>query len=222
MAKAVGKANTMINNFWSFSYIVRRFKEKAEEYGIKVVEVGEYKTSSRCPFCRSENITTNGRLFKCLDCGLEAHRDAVGALNIGCLYGGSVNGVVAHPLLLRWDGVRWEPKRTVNNQPMNTLEARISRLQPWRMSMLILIIYNALIQCCLRVIDLERKFTVILKREEDGGYSVRCLKLPAAISQGETREEALENIKDVITLVLQELEERALKINDSGIEIVVV
>jgi predicted RNase H-like HicB family nuclease len=105
---------------------------------------------------------------------------------------------------------------------MNTLEARISRLQPWRMSMLILIIYNALIQCCLRVIDLERKFTVILKREEDGGYSVRCLELPAAISQGETREEALENIKDVITLVLQELEERALKIHDSGIEIVVV
>jgi putative transposase len=32
-----GKANTMINNFWSFSYIVRRFKEKAEEYGIEVI-----------------------------------------------------------------------------------------------------------------------------------------------------------------------------------------
>jgi putative transposase len=31
-----GKANTMINNLWSFSYIVRRFKEKAEEYGIEV------------------------------------------------------------------------------------------------------------------------------------------------------------------------------------------
>jgi hypothetical protein len=56
-------------------------------------------------------------------------RDAVGALNMGGLNGGSVNGVVAHPLLLRWDGMRWEPKRAVNNQPMNTLEARISRLQ---------------------------------------------------------------------------------------------
>jgi putative transposase len=129
-----GKSNTMINNFWGFNYIVKRFKEKAEEYGIKVEEKSEYKTSSRCPFCRSENITTNGRLFKCLDCRLEAHRDVVGALNIGCLYGGSVNGVVAHPLLLRWNGMKWEPKRAMNNQPMNTLEARISRLQPWRVS----------------------------------------------------------------------------------------
>ena len=123
-----GKSNTMVNNFWSFNYIIRRFKEKAEEYGIKVEEKSEYKTSSRCPFCRSENIKTNGRLFKCLDCMLEAHRDAVGALNIGCLYGGSINGVVAHPLLLRWSGMKWEPKRAMNNQPMKTLEARISRL----------------------------------------------------------------------------------------------
>jgi len=128
------KANAIINNFWSFNYIVRRFKEKAEEYGIKVEEKSEYKTSSKCPFCHSEDIITKGRLFKCLDCGLEANRDAVGVLNIGHLHGGGVNGVVAHPLLLRWNGIRWEPKRAVNNQPMNNLEARISRLQPWRVS----------------------------------------------------------------------------------------
>jgi putative transposase len=129
-----GKTNTMINNFWSFNYIVRRFKEKAEEYGIEVEEKSEYKTSSKCPLCRSEEIMTRGRLFKCLSCGLEANRDTVGVLNIGHLHGGGVNGVVAHPLLLRWNGMRWEPKRAVNNQPMNTLEARISRLQPRRVS----------------------------------------------------------------------------------------
>jgi len=128
------KANAMINNFWNFNYIVRRFKEKAEEYGIEVAEVSEYRTSSRCPLCRSEEIMTRGRLFKCLSCGLEANRDAVGALNIGHLHGGGVNGVVAHPKLLRWNGMRWEPKRAMNNQPMTTLEARISRLQPWRVS----------------------------------------------------------------------------------------
>jgi hypothetical protein len=132
----------MINNFWSFNYIVRRFKEKAEEYGIEVEEKSEYKTSSKCPLCHSEDIMTRGRLFKCLlwirnlTCGLEANRDAVGVLNIGHLHGGGVNGVVAHPLLLRWNGMRWEPKRAMNNQPMNTLEARISRLQPWRVSRL--------------------------------------------------------------------------------------
>jgi putative transposase len=122
------KANAMINNFWSFNYIIRRFKEKAEEYGIEVEEKSEYKTSSKCPLCHSEDIVTRGRLFKCLCCGLEANRDAVGVLNIGHLHGGGVNGVVAHPLLLRWNGMRWEPRRVMNNQPMNTLEARISRL----------------------------------------------------------------------------------------------
>jgi transposase len=124
----------MINNFWSFSYIVRRFKEKAEEYGIEVEEESEYKTSSKCPYCGSENVTNRGRLFKCYYCGLEAHRDAVGVLNIGHLNGGGVNGVVAHSLLLRWDGMRWEPRRAMNNRPMNTLETGISRLQPWRVS----------------------------------------------------------------------------------------
>jgi putative transposase len=122
------KANTMINNFWSFSYIVRRFREKAEEYGIEVDEKSEYKTSSKCPRCHSEEIVTRGRLLKCLSCGLEANRDAAGVLNIGYLHGGSVNGVVAHPLLLRWNGMKWEPKRAVNSRPMRAPEARISRL----------------------------------------------------------------------------------------------
>jgi hypothetical protein len=30
--------------------------------------------------------------------------------------------------------MRWEPKRAVKNQLMNALEARISRLKPWRVS----------------------------------------------------------------------------------------
>ena len=133
-----GKANAIINNFWSFNYIIRRFKERAEEYGIEVEEKSEYRTSSKCPFCHSEDILTRGRLFRCLYCGLEANRDAVGVLNIGYLHGGGVNWVVAHPLLLRWDGMRWEPKRAVKNRPMITPEARISRIQPWRMSKAIL------------------------------------------------------------------------------------
>jgi len=129
-----GKANAMINNFWSFDYIVRRFRERAEECGIEVEEKSEYRTSSKCPFCHSEDILTRGRLFRCLYCGLEGNRDAVGVLNIGSRQGENINGVVAYPLLLRWDGMRWEPKRAVKNRPMITPEARISRLQPWRVS----------------------------------------------------------------------------------------
>lgn len=42
-----------------------------------------------------------------------------------------------------------------------------------------------------------RKFTVVLEAAEEGGYIATCLELPVA-SQGETREEALNNIKEAI------------------------
>jgi len=49
------------------------------------------------------NATTNGRLFKCPDCGLEANRDAVGVLNIGRLQEVALTGSLARLLLLVWD-----------------------------------------------------------------------------------------------------------------------
>jgi len=100
----------MIHNFWSFQYITKRFKDRAEEYGIKVVEVDERKTSTTCPRCRSDRTVKRGRLFKCLSCRVEAHRDAVGVLNIGLAQGAelpaeAINGAMTRPLLLRWDGM---------------------------------------------------------------------------------------------------------------------
>ena len=128
------KVNTMTDNFWSFRWIVQRLKEKSEEYGIEVKEVSEYKTSSTCPRCGSERVVKRKRLFKCLSCGLEANRDAVGVINIGLAQGvklpaGAINGAVARPLLLRWNGCRWEPRRAMNTQRMNTLEAKIPPLK---------------------------------------------------------------------------------------------
>ena len=43
-----------------------------------------------------------------------------------------------------------------------------------------------------------RKFTIILREEPEGGYSAQCIKLPSAISQGETRKQALTNIREAI------------------------
>ena len=136
------KASAMISNFWSFNYIIKRFREKAQEYGIKVEEKSEYETSSECPFCHSKGTRRHRGLFYCRKCDMAINADTVGALNMARNDGtiipsptrGRDNGAVAHPLLLRWNGMRWEPKRAVNNQPMNTLEAGISRLQPWRVS----------------------------------------------------------------------------------------
>ena len=46
------------------------------------------------------------------------------------------------------------------------------------------------------------RYTVILEPAEEGGYVVKCLELPVA-TQGETREEALSNIKEAIELYLE-------------------
>lgn len=46
-------------------------------------------------------------------------------------------------------------------------------------------------------------FTFILSEEEEGGFSVECPELPGCVSQGETEEEAIENIKEAITAYME-------------------
>ena len=53
------------------------------------------------------------------------------------------------------------------------------------------------------------QFTVKLEESDEGGYTVQCLELPAAISEGDTKEEALENINEAIKLVLEVMQEQA-------------
>jgi len=47
------------------------------------------------------------------------------------------------------------------------------------------------------------KFTVILEPEEDGGYSVICPAIAGCASQGDSLEEALDNIREAISLCLE-------------------
>ena len=42
-----------------------------------------------------------------------------------------------------------------------------------------------------------RKYTVLLEAAEEGGFVIKSIELPVA-SQGETKEEALKNIKEAI------------------------
>ena len=97
------KINSLIHNFWSFRYIIERLKTTAENFGISVRVVNESYTSSRCPWCGSEKVRKHKRLFKCLSCGIEAHRDVVGVLNIALLYGEGFNRVLAHPVHILQD-----------------------------------------------------------------------------------------------------------------------
>ena len=51
----------------------------------------------------------------------------------------------------------------------------------------------------------EDGFTVILELEADGGYHSFCLELKGCHSQGDTKEEAIVNIKEAIDLYLESL-----------------
>ncbi len=53
-----------------------------------------------------------------------------------------------------------------------------------------------------------KKYTIALEAEEDGRVSARCLELPGCHSWGDTREEALRNIKEAIEGYLMVLQER--------------
>jgi predicted RNase H-like HicB family nuclease len=48
------------------------------------------------------------------------------------------------------------------------------------------------------------RYTVVLEREPDGGYVVSVPALPGCVSQGDTRTEALVNIREAIELYLED------------------
>jgi predicted RNase H-like HicB family nuclease len=48
------------------------------------------------------------------------------------------------------------------------------------------------------------EFTIKVEPDElDGGFIAECVELPGCMSQGETEEEALDNIADAITSILE-------------------
>ena len=81
------QGNAMVHNYWSHKHVADRLRWTAEEYGITVRTVSEAYTSQTCPRCHSRHSLRVLRGFRCLGCGLEAHRDAVGVLNIAARCG---------------------------------------------------------------------------------------------------------------------------------------
>lgn len=47
------------------------------------------------------------------------------------------------------------------------------------------------------------EYAVIFEHNKEGSWTVSCPVLPGCISEGETKQEALENIKDAISLYLR-------------------
>ena len=52
----------------------------------------------------------------------------------------------------------------------------------------------------------------LIYRGEDGYWIAECPSLPGCISQGQTREEAIENIREAIALTIEALEEDNLPV----------
>jgi len=51
------------------------------------------------------------------------------------------------------------------------------------------------------------KLKVVVESSEDGGYTVYVPSLPGCISEGDTKEEALANIREAIELYLEATED---------------
>lgn len=49
-------------------------------------------------------------------------------------------------------------------------------------------------------------------QDEDGYWVVECPSLPGCATQGKTKEEALQNIREAIDLYIEALEERGLPV----------
>ncbi|MFP4031147.1 MAG: type II toxin-antitoxin system HicB family antitoxin [Desulfococcaceae bacterium] len=59
------------------------------------------------------------------------------------------------------------------------------------------------------------KLQVILEPSEEGGFTVFVPALPGCISQGDSREEALDNIREAIELYLEPVEDDVWEKTDS-------
>jgi len=54
------------------------------------------------------------------------------------------------------------------------------------------------------------QFPLVIERDEDGFYSIECPTFSGCYTQGETFDEAIKNIKEVIALCLEEKENQKI------------
>ena len=65
-------------------------------------------------------------------------------------------------------------------------------------------------------------FPIVLQKEKEGGYSVTNLALEGCYSQGETVEEALENIKEATLLCLEDEKVESIEKEDVSLHLITV
>jgi putative transposase len=79
--KRLGAKSQQKIGLWSHGTVRKYITYKATAAGIAVELIDEHDTSKTCPHCEHQ-YKPRGRVYRCPTCGLVAHRDAVGAVNI--------------------------------------------------------------------------------------------------------------------------------------------
>jgi len=63
------------------------------------------------------------------------------------------------------------------------------------------------------------RFLVTIDRDEDGAWVVECPSIPGCVSQGATREKALENIRDAIRGCLEVRAEKGMPLTVETLQV---
>ena len=65
------------------------------------------------------------------------------------------------------------------------------------------------------------RFTVVLEREEDGGFVASVPALPGCVSQGDSRDQAMQNVREAIEVYIEDCRDSGEPIpSESGREFV--
>ncbi len=67
---------------------------------------------------------------------------------------------------------------------------------------------------------MERKFHVLIEQDEDGGYIGKVVELKGCLSQGDTLDELMKNIREAIELCLEVEREEEQSISEKDIKFV--
>ncbi|NLH62375.1 MAG: type II toxin-antitoxin system HicB family antitoxin [Ignavibacteriales bacterium] len=65
----------------------------------------------------------------------------------------------------------------------------------------------------------KRQLPLLVEKDEDGYYVIECPVFEGCYTQGETLDEALKNIREVIDLILEEKNNRAILKSYNPVEI---
>ena len=66
------------------------------------------------------------------------------------------------------------------------------------------------------------KFIVTIDRDEDGVWVVECPSIPGCVSQGKTKDDAVENVKDAIAACLAVRAERGMPLTVESRQVEVI